>query len=185
MTAPVQTTGAVVSYPGRYGSEAEKFGADAAGGTEEFNDVCAGALALVAVGLYVFPVQGRTATDERGFKAPVPGLRWREESSTDPERVIAWFGDRADLGVAVDCGKSRLVVVDIDQAGILPEEWLTPDTNEHHQPGEMPALVRDAARGHVWQQHRRPSSGVRRHQSGRGLRSCSSVTASERASVHL
>ena len=39
---------------------------------------------------------------------------WREESTTDPARHSAWW-DRLDPpGVAIDCGKSGLVVIDID-----------------------------------------------------------------------
>ncbi len=77
-------------------------------------DVGSAALALAAAGLPVFPVQGLTASDQAGFKAPQPGFRWSEKSTTDPQVIISWFSGRPDLGVAVDCAKARLLVVDID-----------------------------------------------------------------------
>jgi len=61
---------------------------------------------------------------ERGFAVfPVAGKRplvaWRADSSTDPDvvRAMPW----ADAtGIGVDCGKSGLVVVDIDDLDAIP-----------------------------------------------------------------
>ena len=64
-----------------------------------------------------------------GAKRPAVGLRWPKASSDDPamvERVFGAFSARAGgsgpklAGVGIDCGKSNLVVVDVD--GPITEE---------------------------------------------------------------
>jgi hypothetical protein len=62
-----------------------------------------------ARGFAVFPVDGKR-----------PLLAWRTESSTDPEAVTS-MGWEAATGIGVDCGKSGLVVVDIDDLDAVPE----------------------------------------------------------------
>jgi hypothetical protein len=61
---------------------------------------------------------------ERGFAVfPVAGKRplvaWRADSSTDPDIVRAMPWSEA-TGIGVDCGKSGLVVVDIDDLDAIP-----------------------------------------------------------------
>jgi len=47
---------------------------------------------------------------------------WENRACTDPERVARyWPSPRHNVGIA--CGPSRLVVVDLDAHGELPEEW--------------------------------------------------------------
>lgn len=60
-------------------------------------------------GLAVFPVDGKR-----------PLLAWRTESSSDPE-TVAGMGWSGATGIGVDCGKSGLVVVDIDDLDAVAE----------------------------------------------------------------
>jgi hypothetical protein len=47
---------------------------------------------------------------------------WERRACADPEQVARyWPGDRHNIGVA--CGPSRLVVLDLDAHGELPEDW--------------------------------------------------------------
>jgi putative DNA primase/helicase len=76
------------------------------------------ALAYAAAGLYVLPVL-------RGTKNPgsVVRSRWQDKSTRDPKVIAAhWSG--TDHGIAVDLGRSGLVVIDVDHPEMLPE-WLT------------------------------------------------------------
>lgn len=65
------------------------------------------ALSLAAAGWHVFPV---SATTRR------PVVKWGEAATTDPEQVATWWtGDHTEALVGVHCGRSGLVVVDIDE----------------------------------------------------------------------
>ena len=59
-------------------------------------------------GWAVFPVDGKK-----------PLIQWREGSSADPDTINSMPWDAA-TGVAVDCGKSGLVVIDIDRLEAVP-----------------------------------------------------------------
>jgi Bifunctional DNA primase/polymerase, N-terminal len=85
--------------------------------------------ALVTLGMYLFPVDhpelrgcvGRHAPDrpcngERG-KHPEP-WSWVRESTNDPGTLDRMFG-RGPRNVGIDCGRSRLVVLDEDAPGEL------------------------------------------------------------------
>ena len=67
------------------------------------------ALAAAERGFAVFPVDGKR-----------PLVAWRTESSSDPT-VVSQMGWDAATGIGVDCGKSGLVVVDIDDLDAIPE----------------------------------------------------------------
>ena len=69
------------------------------------------ALELASAGWHVFPVQ------ERG-KHPL--VRWRDESTLDPEKVSGWWDRWPQANIGIDCGKSGLVVVDYD--GVEPPQ---------------------------------------------------------------
>ncbi len=84
-------------------------------------------------GFYLFPLSP-------GSKVPQKGLKWREASTTDTEQWRKWFDD-PDVNIGMDCGKSELVVVDIDpraggiqsilgtsRAGLLLRDTLTVHT---------------------------------------------------------
>ena len=66
-------------------------------------------------GWHVFPCEG---------KAPRPGWRWAEWHTVDPERAQDWLSGTTSYGIA--CGPSRLVVIDLDTHGTLPEDWQLP-----------------------------------------------------------
>lgn len=96
---------------------------------EHFNDldVCSAAIALAQAGYFVFPVKGeRGGEDPMAWKAPLPRFDWDGESTRDIKRITMWFAGTTGLGVAVDCGKSGLVVIDEDHQGVLPAGLLTP-----------------------------------------------------------
>ena len=67
------------------------------------------ALAYAAAGIYVVPVL-------RGTKNPgsILGKRWQTQSSRDPKQITAWFAG-TDHDVALHCGRSGLVVYDVDK----------------------------------------------------------------------
>jgi hypothetical protein len=57
-------------------------------------------------GLHVFPCRP-------GQKLPLPGLRWKDEATTDAEQIMAWWADHPAANVAIATG--HLVdVVDYD-----------------------------------------------------------------------
>jgi len=72
------------------------------------------AVAAAKRGWTVFPCR---PNDKR------PTVRdWERRACSDPERVARyWPGDRHNIGIA--CGPSRLVVLDLDAHGELPEDW--------------------------------------------------------------
>lgn len=56
-----------------------------------------------------------------GTKQPVP-KDWPNRACSDPGTVArCWPSDRHNIGIA--CGPSRLVVLDLDAHGDLPEQW--------------------------------------------------------------
>jgi Bifunctional DNA primase/polymerase, N-terminal len=55
------------------------------------------------LGLAVHPCDGK-----------VPLVKWRDESTTDLATIAAWWERWPDASIGVDCGKSGLVVVDLD-----------------------------------------------------------------------
>jgi hypothetical protein len=88
--------------------------------------VLATALGYTAAGLAVFPLS--VTIDADGHKVCHPVESWPAQSTTDPERIRWWFGPTGfyrDRCVAIDCGKSGLVVIDCDvkhgEAGI--DNW--------------------------------------------------------------
>jgi hypothetical protein len=51
--------------------------------------------------------------------------RWEQRACSDPDRVARfWPSPKHNVGVA--CGPSRLVVIDLDTHGELPEDWRLP-----------------------------------------------------------
>ena len=62
------------------------------------------AATYAALGWHTFPVQGKR-----------PLVPWRESSTTDPATHSMWWDvEHPDAGIAIDCGKSGLVVIDVD-----------------------------------------------------------------------
>ncbi len=75
------------------------------------------ALAYAAAGLYVLPVR-------RGTKDPgsVVGKHWQDKSSRDPKVIAAWFAG-TDHDIAIHCGRSGLVMLDVDKPDLVPDGW--------------------------------------------------------------
>jgi len=74
---------------------------------------------LAACGCHVFPCLP-------GGKRPAID-RWEQRASADPGHVRqAWEGRYAGHNIGLACGPSRLVVVDLDCHGSLPDDWKLP-----------------------------------------------------------
>lgn len=69
------------------------------------------ALRYARAGIAVFPVWVRAG--DNGDKVVAPIASWRRASTTDENTVRRWFADE-NASIAIDCGKSHLVVVDCD-----------------------------------------------------------------------
>jgi hypothetical protein len=67
------------------------------------------ALSYAERGWYVFPIQPLG-------KHPYPLFKWRALSSNDPTQIRRWAADPrfANCNWALDCGKSGLIVIDVD-----------------------------------------------------------------------
>ena len=70
-------------------------------------DLLESALALAREGLFLLPCKG---------KKPVKGFAWGTASTTDPNTIASWFQNGLSPNIGIDCGKSRLLVIDIDPA---------------------------------------------------------------------
>ena len=68
------------------------------------------ALKYAGYGWSVFPV-------DPGGKKPL--VRWREESSSDPEQVTEMWSLMPNANIGIDCGKSGLVVIDVDDIAAI------------------------------------------------------------------
>jgi hypothetical protein len=75
-------------------------------------------LTYAAMGLYVFPVAVKG-----GEKTPL--VKWREVSTTDAGVIRSWWTRWSEASIGIDCGKSKLVVVDLDvkDGKDGPGEW--------------------------------------------------------------
>jgi putative DNA primase/helicase len=82
------------------------------------------ALSYAEHGIYTNPVYVQRGPD--GKKQVRPIGRWRETSTISKADIYAWWGpgqEHEHAGILIDCGKSRLVVVDPDgQEGVV--NWL-------------------------------------------------------------
>lgn len=78
-------------------------------------DTVTAAMLYAEAGWYVLPVK-------RGSKSPgsVVGKRWQHQSSRDADQIAAWFAGR-NYGIALHCGRSGAVVLDIDKPERLPD----------------------------------------------------------------
>jgi hypothetical protein len=79
-------------------------------------DTLTAALAYAAAGWYLLPTD--PAID---IKSPgsVVGKRWQTKSSRDPKQIAAWFVG-TDYGIALHCGRSGVVVFDVDYPDKVP-----------------------------------------------------------------
>jgi len=67
------------------------------------------AINYAAIGWHVFPVLDKQ-----------PLVKWRDESSNDPDKLSSMEWDRA-TGIGLDCGKSGIVVIDVDDVNAVPK----------------------------------------------------------------
>lgn len=80
-------------------------------------DVLTAALAYAACGWYVLPVKRKTK-----HPGSVVGDHWQDKSSRDPQQIAAWFAG-TDYGIALHCGRSGAVVLDVDRPEQIPADW--------------------------------------------------------------
>lgn len=73
-----------------------------------------GALHLAHMGYAVFPARTEIQTDGRVNKPPVRGVMWTRESTAEERTIREWWARWPDALVAIDCGKSGIVVLDVD-----------------------------------------------------------------------
>lgn len=85
------------------------------------------ARAYMSAGIATFPCDGKMPT-----KVGNGRMKWSEESTTDLTKVdqwakSIWFHAAETLvhrrGMAIDAGKSGVVVIDVDRPGLVPAEW--------------------------------------------------------------
>jgi hypothetical protein len=79
------------------------------------DDACSAALKYAAASWYVIPIR-------RGTKHPgsVLGKGWQKQSTRDRDQIVAlWAG--TTHGIALHCGRSGAVVLDIDNPENLPD----------------------------------------------------------------
>jgi hypothetical protein len=75
------------------------------------------ALSYAEAGLYLLPVA--PGTKNPGSRV---GKTWQDKSSRDIEVLTAWFAGSSD-GIAIDIGRSGLIVLDVDKPELIPA-WL-------------------------------------------------------------
>lgn len=79
-------------------------------------DTLAAALAYSDAGSYLLPV--RSGTKHPGS---IVGDKWPALSSRDPKVIVGWFAG-TDHGIALHCGRSGAVVLDVDDYDNIPDE---------------------------------------------------------------
>jgi putative DNA primase/helicase len=77
-------------------------------------DKVAAALAYAEAGIYVLPVKHPTK-----HPGSVVGEGWQHKSSRDPRQIVAWFAG-TNHDIALHCGRSGLVVFDVDYPDKVP-----------------------------------------------------------------
>jgi hypothetical protein len=107
------------------------------------------ALQWSSAGAYVFPADQNKR----------PRLKWRDESTTNPETIKRWWAQWPDSVPAIDLAKSDLVVLDGDRHG-GPDgvEGLSQLLKEHHlDTAAIPIVVTQGYGRHAW--FRQPTEG--------------------------
>ncbi|QUH01418.1 bifunctional DNA primase/polymerase [Saccharopolyspora erythraea] len=119
-------------------------------------------LALVRAGYYVFPltVVLNEETSKKRLSMPFPHAEsWNVHSTIDEAQVREWFATprKSMKGIAVDCAKSGIVVVDLDVSDSVNgiEEW---NKLPAQQPTPMTVVTRS---GGVHRFYRDPSGRIR------------------------
>jgi hypothetical protein len=108
------------------------------------------ALSHAGAGWFVFPVapRGKTPLTKNGLN----------DAATDPGLVAAWWAERPNANIGIDCGRSGLLVVDIDSEEAM-EVWV--DLAAQHG-GHAKTLVARTSKGfHFYFAGKGPSSASR------------------------
>lgn len=76
------------------------------------------ALKYAEAGLYIVPVR-------KGLKNPgsVVGKNWPAISTTNEQAIRTWWEQNPEYGIALHCGKSGLIVIDVDTVDEVPDDW--------------------------------------------------------------
>lgn len=75
------------------------------------------ATSLAEAGIFVFPCH----PGGEEVKRPMPGVFWRNQSTTDAARIDAWWRRWPDAVVGIDLAKSGLLVIDADRKPGRPD----------------------------------------------------------------
>lgn len=120
------------------------------------------ALELVRAGYFVFPLSVvlNEQTGKKRLSMPFPSAEgWNVHSSNSEEQVREWFATprKSMKGIAVDCGKSGIVVVDLDKSDTVDglAEW---NKLPAQQPTPMTVVTRS---GGIHRFYRDPSGKIR------------------------
>ncbi len=85
-------------------------------------DTLGAALAYAEAGWYILPVRlDHPNRAKRKSPGSVVGDGWPAMSSQDPKTIAAWFAG-TDYGIALHCGRSGAVVIDVDEPDNVPDE---------------------------------------------------------------
>lgn len=135
----------------------------------------AAALACAGRGWHVFPLRPSD-------KQPLPRFTdWEAHATTDPARIRAFWSRGPAYNVAIACGPSGLVVVDLDMpkpGETPPTEWAIPGVNEgadvlavlaerHGEPLPLDTFTVTTRRGGMHLYFTPPPGTVLRNTSGR------------------
>lgn len=87
-------------------------------------DSLAAALAYADAGWYILPIRtDHPSKNKRKHPGSVVGDGWPAQSSRNPQQIAAWFAG-TDYGIALHCGRSGAVVLDVDDPEHVPDEVL-------------------------------------------------------------
>jgi hypothetical protein len=84
------------------------------------------ALWLISLCYYVFPVRANSKGDRRNGQSTQLLNSWPKESSNEPDQIRTWWRKRPDANIAIDCGKSGILVIDPD----APKQVINKQTGE-------------------------------------------------------
>ncbi len=105
------------------------------------------ALALAELGLYVLPVRAKAPTSQHGLL----------DATNDPHAVKKLFSTYPGDGVAVDCGRSNLVVLDLDLTPVVDGRDSARDAGLLYLSDETPRALTPRGGCHIFYAGRRPS----------------------------